>query len=72
MGRLEGIGPKHTKSCLKAAHRSDDPKKIAQAIVGFMFGSPMHNKSISLEGGEKLGSSKRKLNIMIGFIQNSH
>ncbi len=37
MGRLEGIWPKHIKSCLKAAHRSNDPKKITQAIVGFVW-----------------------------------
>ncbi len=72
MGRLEGIGPKHTKSCLKVAHRFDDPKKIAQTIVGSIFGSPMHNRSIGLEGEERLRFCKRKLNIMIGFIQNSH
>ncbi len=72
MGRLEGIRPKHTKSYLKVAHRFDDPKKIAQAIVGSMFGSHMHNRSIGLEGEERLGFCKRKLNTMIGFIQNSH
>jgi hypothetical protein len=72
MGRSEGIGPKHTKSCLKVAHRSDNPKKITQTIVGSMFGSPMHNRSIGLEGEERLGSCKRKFNTMIGFIQNSH
>jgi hypothetical protein len=72
MSRLEGIGPKHTKSCLKVAHRSDDPKKIAQTIASSMFGSPMHNRSIGLEGEKRLRFCKRKLNSMIGFPQNSH
>jgi hypothetical protein len=43
-----------------------------QAIVGFISSSPMHSKSIGLEGEERFGSCKKKLNIMIGSFQDSH
>jgi hypothetical protein len=32
----------------------------------------MHNRSIGLEGEKRLRSCKRKLNTIIGFVQNSH
>jgi hypothetical protein len=43
-----------------------------QAIVGSISSSPLHSKSIGLEGEERFGSFKKKLNTMIGSLQDSH
>jgi hypothetical protein len=54
-GNFERNKLDQTKLCLKITHKSSDPKKITQAIVNFVFGNPMHNKSYGLEGKERFG-----------------
>ncbi len=65
MGKLKGIGRNQTKLRITATQRSGNPKKIAKAITDSMFGNPMHSKSFGLEGEEKFGSCKRKLDTMM-------
>jgi hypothetical protein len=72
MGILLGTRPNNVELRLRVAHRSGNPKKIVQAIVGSISSSPMHSKSIGLEGEERFGSCKKKLNTMIGSLQDSH
>jgi hypothetical protein len=55
MGRLERMWPNRTKLRLKAPHKFDDPKKIMQAIAGFMFGSPMHRDQLAWKVKRDLG-----------------
>jgi predicted alternative tryptophan synthase beta-subunit len=52
--------------------RFGDPKKIAQAIASFVYGSLMHNKIVGLEGKKRFGSCKKKLDTMIGSLIDSH
>jgi len=51
---------------LKATQKSSDPKKITHVITSFIFNSHMHSKIMGLEGEEKFGSCKKKIDIMIG------
>jgi hypothetical protein len=72
MGKLKGMGLNQINLCLKVAQRFSDPKKIAHVIASFVYGSLMHSKIVGLEGKKKLGSCKKKLDIMIGSLINSH
>ncbi len=55
MGRLKGTWPNHTKLCLKATHKFDDPKKITQTIASSIFGSPMHREQLAWRVKRDLG-----------------
>jgi len=72
MGKLKRTRPYQTQLQLKAAHIFGDPKKIARAIANIVFASLMHSRSIGLEGEERFRSCKRKLNTMIGYLQDLH
>jgi hypothetical protein len=54
------------------AQRFCDPKKIAQAIASFVYGSFMHSKIVGLEGKKRFGSCKKKLDTMIGSLIDFH
>jgi hypothetical protein len=57
---------------IKATQRSRNPQKIVEIVAGFVFGNPMHSKSFGLQGEEKFGSCKKKLDTMMGSLEDSH
>lgn len=66
MGKLKWTRSNKTDLHLKATQKSSDPKKITHVITSFIFNSHMHSKIMGLEGEEKFGSCKKKIDIMIG------
>ena len=57
---------------LRVATRSKDLKKIAEALNTLPGAEGLGNRVPHLEGEEIFGSTKRKLNVPIGDVEDSH
>ena len=71
-GNQGGKGPDKTELRLRAASRSGDPLKIAEAVGSCTTGTALHSRSPHLEGEERFGSMKRKHGIPFGSENESH
>ena len=71
-GYALGSGPSKGELRLRAARRSGDPKKIAQALNTLPGAEGVGTRIPHLEGEETFGSTKRKLDMPIGDAGDSH
>jgi hypothetical protein len=71
-GHACGSGPSKGELKLRAATRSRDPKKIAEALNTLPGAEGFGNRVPHLEGEEIFGSTKRKLDVPIGDAGDSH
>ena len=71
-GYASGSGPSKGELRLRAARRSRDPKKIAEALNTLPGAEGVETKIPHLEGEETFGSTKRKLDVPIGDVGDSH
>jgi hypothetical protein len=67
-----GSGPSKQELKLRAATRSKDPKKIAEALNTLPGAEGLGSRIPHLEGEEIFGSTKRKLDVPIGDAGDSH
>ena len=71
-GYASGSGPSKGELRLRAARRSGDPKKIAEALNTLPGAEGVGTRVPHLEGEEIFGSTKRKLDVPIGDAGDSH
>ena len=71
-GYASGSGPSKGELRLRAARRSGDPKKIAEALNTLLGAKSVGTRIPHLEGEETFGSTKRKLDVPIGDAGDSH
>ena len=71
-GYALGSGPSKGELRLRAARRSGDPKKIAEALNSLPGAEGVGTRIPHLEGEETFGSTKRKLDVPIGDAGDSH
>ena len=71
-GYALGSGPLKGELRLRATRRSGDPKKIAEALNSLLGAEGVGSKIPHLEGKETFGSTKRKLDVPIGDVGDSH
>ena len=71
-GYASGSGPSKGELRLRAARRSGDPKKIAEALNALPRAEGVGTKIPHLEREETFGSTKRKLDVPIGDAGDSH
>lgn len=71
-GGLGGKGPNKSELMLRAARRSGNPSKIARAVSICADGIPLVGRVPHLEGKERFGSCKRKLDTPPGSDADSH
>ena len=71
-GHACGSGPSKGELKLRAARRSGDPKKIADALNALPGSEGVGTRVPHLEGEEIFGSMKRKLDVPIGDAGDSH
>ena len=71
-GYASGSGPSKGELRLRAARRSGDPKKIAEALNSLPGAEGVGTRIPHLEGEETFGSTKRKLDVPIGDAGDSH
>ena len=71
-GYASGSGPSKGELRLRAARRSGDPKKIAEALNTLPGAEGVGTRIPHLEGEETFGSTKRKLDVPIGDAGDSH
>ena len=71
-GYASGSGPSKGKLRLRAARRSGDPKKIAEALNSLPGGEGVGSRIPHLQGEETFGSTKWKLDVSIGDARDSH
>ncbi len=72
MGKLKGTWLNQIKLHLRATHRFNDLKKITQVVTNYVYCNISHSRLVGLEGEERFGSCKKKLNTMISSLQDSH
>ena len=71
-GHASGSGPSKGELKLRAARRSGDPKKIAEALNSLPGSEGVGTRIPHLEGEEIFGSTKKKSDIPIGDAGDSH
>jgi hypothetical protein len=71
-GKASGTGPSKQELKLRAARRSDDPKKIEEALSQLPGVEVATTWIPHLEGEEIFGSTKRKLDLPPGDDGDSH
>jgi len=71
-GHAHGSGPSMNELKLRAATRSRDPKKIVEALNTLLGAEGLENRLPYLEGEEIFGSTKKKLDVPIGDVGDSH
>ena len=71
-GYASGLGPSKGELRLRAARRSGDPKRIAEALNTLRGAKGVGTRIPHLEGEETFGSTKRKLDMPIGDAGDSH
>jgi hypothetical protein len=71
-GKSFGTGPSKQELKLRAARRSDDPKKIAEVLNQLPIVEFATARITHLEGKEIFGSMKRKLDLPLGDDGESH
>ena len=71
-GYASRSGPLKGELRLRAAKRSGDPKKIAEALNTLLGAEGVGTRIPHLEGEETFGSTKRKLEVPIGDAGDSH
>ena len=71
-GYASGSGPSKEELRLRAARRSGDPKKIAEALNTLPEAEGVGTRVPHLEGEKTFGSTKRKLDVPIGDARDSH
>jgi len=71
-GHTCGSGPSKEVLKLRAARRSGDPKKIAEALNTLPGLEGVGTRVLHLEGEEIFGSTKRKLDVPISDAGDSH
>ena len=74
-GYASESGPSKGELRLRAARRSGDPKKIAEALNSLLGAKDVGTTIPHLEGEETFGSTrstKRKLDMLIGDVGDSH
>jgi hypothetical protein len=71
-GKSSGTGPSKQELKLRAARRSGDSKKIAEAFSQLPGVEVATTRIPHLEGEEIFGSTKRKLDLLLGDDGDSH
>ena len=71
-GYASRLGPSKGELRLRAARRSGDPKKIVEALNALPGVEGVGTRIPHLEGEETFGSTKRKLDVPIGDVGDSH
>ena len=71
-GYASGSGPSKGELRLRAARRSGDPKKIAEALNSLPGAEGVGSRIPHFEGEETFGSTKWKLDVPIGDAGDSH
>jgi len=71
-GHASESGPSKGELKLRAAQRNKDPKKIAEALNTLSGSKGVESRIPHLEGEEIFGSTKRKLDVLIGYSGDSH
>jgi hypothetical protein len=71
-GKSSGTGPSMQELKLKAARCSGDPEKIAEPFSQLPGVEVATTQILHLEGEEIFGSTKRKLDLLLGDDGDSH
>lgn len=71
-GSAFGSGPSKAELKLRAARRSGDAKKMAEALNGLPGAESIGTQIPHLEGEEIFGSRKRKFDELVGDVEDSH
>ena len=71
-GYALGLGPSKGEPRLRTARRSEDPKKIAEALNILPGAEGVGTRIPHLEGEETFGSTKRELDVPIGDAGDLH
>jgi hypothetical protein len=71
-GKASGTGPSKQELKLRVARHSGDPKKIEEALNQLLGVEVATTRIPHLEGEEIFGSTKRKLDLLLGDDGDSH